>query len=102
MLVKNGEVEEAQRIYNLAKESDTYNEWPFKDVLEKRIKESQQNVALFNKPVDEINLKNQKVIMLNSAMACTGCHQMGKNEFKDFEHKGIDIDKYYFLNKKFQ
>jgi hypothetical protein len=102
MLVKNEEVEEAQRIYNLAKESDTYNEWPFKDVLEKRIKESRQNVALFNKPVDEINLKNQKVIMLNSAMACSGCHQMSKNEFKDFEHKGIDIDKYYFLNKKFQ
>ena len=46
--------------------------------------------------------KPDKVIMLNSAMACTGCHQMSKNEFKDFEHKGIDIDKYYFLNKKFQ
>jgi hypothetical protein len=40
--------------------------------------------------------------MLNSEMACTGCHKMSKNEFKDFEHNGIDIDKYYFLNKKFQ
>ena len=67
-----GETEEAKRICSLAKESDTYNEWPFKAMLEKRIEERQQNAALFNKPLDELNLKNQKVIMFNSLMACTG------------------------------
>jgi hypothetical protein len=101
MLVKNGEVEEALRIYKLARESDTYNEWPYKDVLEKRIVDRQQNVKLFNTPVDETNLKNQKVIMLNSAMACMACHQTSKNEFADFGHKEFDLKNYYFLNKKF-
>jgi tetratricopeptide (TPR) repeat protein len=102
MLVKNGEVDEAERIYNLAKESDTYNEWPFKALLEKRLEERAQNVAPFNKPVDEINLKDQKVIMFNSSIACAGCHQTGKSEFKDLEHSGIDMEKYYFLNSKFK
>jgi hypothetical protein len=37
MLTKKGEIEEAKKVYLLAKESDSYNEWMYKDVLEKRI-----------------------------------------------------------------
>ena len=98
MLTKNGEIDEAKKIYLLAKESDTYDKWMYKDVLEKRISEVQNNSIDFNKKVDETNLHNQKVIMLNSAISCMSCHQMSKNEYEKFGHKNLKIN--YYTSKK--
>jgi tetratricopeptide (TPR) repeat protein len=96
MLVKNGDVNEAIRIYSLAKESDNYQEWPYKNELELRIKNAQNNVSAFNKPIDEQNIKDQQVIMFNSKMACMGCHQMSKNEFQKMGYQELGKE-YYFI-----
>jgi hypothetical protein len=98
MLVKNGELEEGKKIYQLAKESDSYNEWPYKEELEKRILNIATNAIDFNKEVDELNLKGQNVIMFNSKMACMSCHQMSKNEFEKFGHQELGIN--YYTSKK--
>jgi tetratricopeptide (TPR) repeat protein len=100
MLVKNGEVEEAIKIYNLAKESDTYKEWPFISELEYRIKNAKQNQIDFNKPIDNLNFKNQNVIMFNSKISCGGCHKMSKNEFAEFGHKNLGEENYFIKTKK--
>ena len=98
MIVKNGEIEEAIKIYRLAKESDTYKEWPFVSELENRIKIKNltHNQINFNKPFDNSNLKNQNVIMFNSKIACSCCHQMSKNEFIEFRSKNSG-EEYYFI-----
>jgi len=98
MLTKNGEVEEAIKIYSLAKESDTYDEWIYKDILEERISEVNANKTEFNKKIDEVNLHSQKVIMFNSKVSCMSCHQMSKNEFEKFGHKDLGIN--YYTSKK--
>ncbi len=98
MLTKNGELEEAKKIYALAKESDTYDEWPFKTTLERRITEVKANSIEFNKVVDETNLNTQKVIMFNSKLSCMGCHQMSKSEFEKFGHKELELN--YYNSKK--
>lgn len=72
MLVKQGEPATARRIYANARLSKTYEQWPFKSVLEQRIVQADDNVALFRdpKPGEKI-----RTMMIASAFACTGCHQ---------------------------
>ena len=71
MLVKSGDWQTAQNIYANAQHSRDYATWQFAAVLEARIAQAQDNVASFNgapgAPV--------RPIMINSAFACTGCHQ---------------------------
>lgn len=98
MLTKNGEMEEAKKIYLLAKESDTYNDWLYKDVLEKRISDVSSNYIDFNKIIDEKNLNKQNVIMFNSKISCMSCHQMSESEFVKFGHK--ELGQNYYLSKK--
>lgn len=98
MLTKNGEMEEAKKIYALAKESDTYNEWPYKEILEKRIVNVSSNYVDFNQKIDEVNLNKQNVIMFNSKISCMSCHQMSKNEFEQFGHKELGLN--YYTSKK--
>lgn len=99
MLVKAGNTAEALKMYQLAKQSDTYNNWPYRDVLENRINNIQKNATDFNKPIDNMNIKSQNVIMFNSRIACTGCHQMGKEEFVRLGYKAPTPD-IYFLKAK--
>ena len=100
MLVKSGQLDEAKKIYNLAKQSDTYSEWPFKKELETRLNEVQENEIAFNKLIDEQNIQQQKVIMFHSKMACMGCHQMSQNEYKAMGNSVLG-DSIYFLKKPF-
>jgi hypothetical protein len=71
MLVKAGDWQTGQKIYANAKHSRDYPTWKFATALEARITQAQENVAGFNgsqgAPV--------RPIMINSAFACTGCHQ---------------------------
>ncbi len=71
MLVKSGDWRMAQTIYANAKHSRDYATWKFAGVLESRIEQAQENVAVFNgaqgTPV--------RSMMINSTFACTGCHQ---------------------------
>ena len=72
MLVKQGNVETARRVYGLAKLSRTYGEWPYRSVLADRIAQAPENVALFR---DERPGEKTRVMIIHSTFACTGCHQ---------------------------
>ena len=100
MLIKSGEISEGIKIYELAKESNAYNQWPFKADLELRITNAKKNEVDFNNPINEQNLKTQNVIMFNSKMACTGCHQMSKSEFETYGYKELDKQYYFTKNNK--
>ena len=72
MLVKQGDPATARRIYANARLSKTYQQWPFKTVLEERIARAEENVALFRDPRPGEKIRT---IMIASAFACVGCHQ---------------------------
>jgi hypothetical protein len=72
MLVKQGDPATARRIYANARLSKTYDQWPFKPVLEERIVQADQNVALFRDPNPGERVRTP---MVASAFACTACHQ---------------------------
>jgi hypothetical protein len=72
MLVKQGDPATARRVYANAKLSKTYQEWPFKSVLEDRIARAEENVALFRNPQPA---EKTRTMMISSAFGCTGCHQ---------------------------
>ena len=97
MLVKKGDWGAGIEMYNAAKLSDNYDEWPYKDVLDERIQNAMGNVKNFNEPVDERRLFSQKVIMFNSKMACMSCHQMSPSEFIKYGDKE-PTNNYYFLD----
>lgn len=67
MLVKTGDVQTAIVIYNNAKLSKTYSEWPYHEMLEKRIQEAQENVKRFQ--------GENAAVMFNSGYGCMACHQ---------------------------
>jgi tetratricopeptide (TPR) repeat protein len=77
MLVKKGELEAAKKIYANARLSESYSQWKFKDTLEQRIIESDQNVSRFRfvpHPLKRDRGKERK-IMFHSDFACMACHQ---------------------------
>lgn len=71
MLVKSGDWQTAQKIYANAKLSKEYASWKYQAVLDDRIKQAQDNVALFNAPNETADAR----IMINSEFACMACHQ---------------------------
>ncbi|HTM63096.1 MAG TPA: hypothetical protein VL360_01190 [Gammaproteobacteria bacterium] len=72
MLVKQGDWRTAVKIYKNAKLSKTYSSWPYRDMLESRIKNAEHNVANFRNAA----LRGRdKVIMFNSGYGCAACHQ---------------------------
>jgi hypothetical protein len=74
MLVKAGAWQAAQRIYANARQSPTYSEWKFRDVLETRIAAAQANVAVFNAPAGNAD-GAVPPMMVASPFACMACHQ---------------------------
>lgn len=75
MLVKSGRWEVATKIYATAQASPTYRDWPYRDVLERRIADARQNVAAFNATEPHPD-KVDKRIMIQTPFACVGCHQV--------------------------
>ena len=73
MLVKQGQVEVAKKIYANARASKDFATWPYRAVLEERIVNADQNVEKFRHPVRG---EPQQTMMINSAFSCTGCHQL--------------------------
>jgi hypothetical protein len=68
MLVKAGDWRTAQKIYANARLPKSYAAWKYQAALEDRITRAQANVASFNAP-------DGAPIMIDSAFACTVCHQ---------------------------
>jgi hypothetical protein len=73
MLVKSGDWQTARKIYVNAKHSRDYAKWRFGAVLDERIAQAEENVAAFNGAQGA----PPRPIMINSAFACTACHQQG-------------------------
>jgi len=73
MLVKQGDPETARRVYADAKLSKTYESWPYRDVLEERIAQAADNVALFRKPL--VDAEPRRTMMVNTVFSCMACHQ---------------------------
>jgi hypothetical protein len=72
MIVKQGDVATARRIYADAKLSKTYGDWAFRSILEDRIVQAEDNVALFRNPRPAEKIRT---MMQASTFACMGCHQ---------------------------
>ncbi|MFT3835686.1 MAG: hypothetical protein QM723_01645 [Myxococcaceae bacterium] len=73
LLVKAGQLEQAKVMYANAKLSSTYALWPFREVLEKRLEQIDENAQLFRQPEDQIPVERKT--MFASTMNCVGCHQ---------------------------
>ena len=74
MLVKAGDVRTGIKIYNNAKLDKSYSSWPYKNMLENRIKNANTNVRNFQKPY----ISADKTILFNSGYGCVACHQQGR------------------------
>jgi uncharacterized protein YceK len=72
MQVKSGDWQTGRKLYENAKLSSTYAQWNFREVLEQRIRDAQQNVAAFNAKPDTANYKP---LMGASSFSCVACHQ---------------------------
>lgn len=74
MLTKSGDWQTARKIYAMARQSPDYAQWPYRDVLEQRIRDAEANVAAFNAPPGP-GSKPVTSMMIGSDAACMACHQ---------------------------
>ena len=72
MLVKSGDWETGRKAYGNAKLSAAYQDWRFRELLERRITDAPDNVAAFNAPRDSAAYKP---LLNESAVSCVICHQ---------------------------
>lgn len=72
MLVKAGQPEIAVVVYGNARHAREYETWPYKAVLDARIRGAAKNVAAFRRPEPA---PDGPALMVRSSFACTGCHQ---------------------------
>ena len=73
MLVKSGDWRTGVRVYALAQGMDSYPKWAFREVLEERIANAEQNVTRFRRAEPEG--ASSARFMLGSGIACVACHQ---------------------------
>jgi hypothetical protein len=74
LLVKQGEVEPAKKVYAAAKQSATYAQWPYRELLESRLAHAAENVEPFRVEPREQPALDKKFVT-GSAFTCTVCHQ---------------------------
>lgn len=72
LLVKKGDVELARRMYANAKLSPDYGRWPYRELLEARVRDAEANVARFAAPAGDAR---HVPIGRASPIACVVCHQ---------------------------
>jgi hypothetical protein len=72
MLVKAGQPELAVTMYRNAQHAREYAAWPYRSVLEARIRDAQQNVEAFRRTAPG---PDATTLMVRSTFACMGCHQ---------------------------
>jgi hypothetical protein len=69
LLVKDGRPDVARQLYELARSSVSFRSWPYADVLQKRITDSDARAQAY-----AAQQKDEPVGMASSSMACSGCH----------------------------
>jgi hypothetical protein len=72
MLVKSGQVDTARVMYRNATLSREYPSWPYRGVLEARLRDAAANVAAFRVAPPAPGAPR---MMVESPFACVGCHQ---------------------------
>jgi len=70
MLVKNGEIDRAQKIYAFARTSSGYAHWRHKAVLERHAATAAERAQAFAGPA-----AGQPTMMIESRLSCVGCHE---------------------------
>jgi hypothetical protein len=70
MLVKSGQPQTAVKMYANARHAPEYDAWPYKNVLEDRIRNAAANVEAFRQEHPEVGVPT---IMVRSPFACMGC-----------------------------
>ncbi len=104
MLVKNGDWQKAVQIYKLAKQVPQFQNWVYKEVLEKRIISAEENVAKFRQAINN-NIKStiDDVMLINSSISCISCHKMSEADkviYKDFDWNSYkESSNVYWLEK---
>ncbi|MGC3944790.1 MAG: hypothetical protein QM762_09735 [Chryseolinea sp.] len=102
MLVKSGSWEDAVSVYKICQYVPQYDDWDYKEVLERRIFNAERNATIFQRPVG----KGQRVsadvaIMVETGIACRSCHQMSAGDrertFKGYDESRLMDKKFYFL-----
>ncbi|GLQ99297.1 hypothetical protein [Dyella mobilis] len=74
MLTKSGDWQTALKVYAAAKQSPDYAQWPYREVLEQRLRDAKANVVAFNAEVPP-GQKPTSPMMIGSSYACMACHQ---------------------------
>jgi hypothetical protein len=72
MLVKAGDPDTAVKIYRDAQHTPDYASWPYKGVLEDRLRDAGRNVEAFRQDSPP---PGASTLMARSTYACMGCHQ---------------------------
>ena len=75
MLVKKGEIATAKKVYGFARLSPTYNQWPYKKMLEDRMQKAEENVKFFRVQQRKEVLPTGPHLMFHSEAACMACHR---------------------------
>lgn len=70
LLVKQGDVTTAAKVYANAKVLPSYASWPFRPALEQRIGDAAANAALFA----DADATNDPLLAVQSPTACANCH----------------------------
>jgi len=78
ILVKSGDWKKGLMMYENAKKSRDYATYPYKELLENRIKNAKANTQNFNNYGQSQPKNSNKVLMIDSEMSCMGCHQKTK------------------------
>jgi hypothetical protein len=77
MIVKAGDPAKAREVYAQAKLAKEYSNWPYRDLLDRRITQADENVTLFR--ASGVGLApsgdKERHMMAETAFACAGCHQ---------------------------
>ena len=61
----------ARAVYRSAMTSPTYDRWPFKNVLEQRLADADQNAAAYK----DADPWNDPAVWAGAGKVCSGCHQ---------------------------
>jgi hypothetical protein len=72
MLARANDLPNARAMYEAARLSDSYSQWPWRDVLERRLAHLQELPERLNHPARD---EREWTPMVKSVFACTGCHQ---------------------------
>ncbi len=102
MLVKNGDWKDAIDVYKLARFSAQYDSWEYKDILESRIINAKDNVALFRKEIPRSQKPEiGKAMLSQTKISCRACHQMSKTDkeryFTDYDVSELLTKEFYLL-----